>query len=100
MQNIVFLKLLNENAMNKLTFKEIVQKVKDAEESLKVLEYYGLLDKQGEEIEITELGKIFLTFVENAPERAEEYIENWNDVSRIDEIEEEISEEEKAPWEL
>ncbi len=99
-KDVEILKLLNVDK-GKLTFDEIAQKVKDAEESLKVLEYYGLIDKQGGEIEITELGKIFLTFAENAPQRSEEYIENWNDVSKIDEIkEEEISEEEKAPWEL
>ena len=102
-RDIKILKFLTENPLN---FDEILKLTElskeEIESSIKVLKYYNLIDKQEEKFEITELGKVFLTFAENAPEKSPvEYDENWNDVSKIEELKDTpIFEEEKAPWEL
>lgn len=69
------------------------QNVEMDAESVGVLEYYGLLKDN----QITDLGKVFLTFVENATPRKEEDIEGWDDLNKIDSSKDV---EETPPWQI
>jgi chemotaxis protein CheC len=104
--DIVLLNLLEKGPMQ---LQEIVQKSdlpkEEVNEALKVLEYYGIVQRKGDEIRMTPLGEVFLTFARNAYPTREEVQEDWDDIAKIEERikskKESVPEpEEKPPWEM
>lgn len=104
--DIVLLNLLEKGTMQ---LQEIVQKSdlpkEEVNEALKVLEYYGIVQRAATEVKMTPLGEVFLTFARNAYPAKEEVQEDWDDMAKIEERiksrKESMQEsEEKPPWEI
>jgi len=101
--DIVLLSLLEKGPMD---LQELIRRselpAQEVEDSLKVLEYYGIVERKGERVVLTSLGEVFLTFARNAYPAKEEYEEGWDDIAEIErriELRKQSEPEEKAPWE-
>lgn len=104
--DIVLLSLLERGSMQ---LQELVGKSdlprEEVDEAIKVLEYYGIVQQKGDEVEMTPLGEIFLTFARNAYPVKEEQLEDWDDMTKIEErirSKKQLAAEpeEKPPWEM
>lgn len=104
--DIVLLNLLDRGYTQ---LQEIVQESdlprEEANEALKVLEYYGIVQREGNEVRMTPLGEVFLTFARNAYPMREEVQEDWDDMAKIEarikSKKESMPEPgEKPPWEV
>jgi predicted transcriptional regulator len=104
--DIVLLNLLEKGPMK---LQEIVQKSdlpkEEVNEALKVLEYYGIVQREGDEVMMTPLGEVFLTFARNVYPTREEVQEDWDDMGKIEariksKKKRTPESEEKPPWEM